>query len=476
MQQFAARLQGGHLIQKLVHRASRTSGRLSFLPDVEWQLALFLCVAVIVGGGGTYTGIANLLVQLCSLALLAMNLPLAVRFWSKAHWTLRALVCATLALPLVQIVPLPPAVWSGLPGRSPLVQSYALLDVALPWRAMSVTPTRSFLAFLSLIAPLTVLVLCTALDGRQREKVLIVVVALGVFEFALGVMQVLSQNRVGNLFGGYGYVVPSQLYGTFANHNATGLFFVLSLCALTGLPLWRRSMNGVMIHAAVALVLALGAVLTQSRSSMLVLVVPALLGFWRVCREAAFAARFFGQSWWKRILAGLVLAALLGASLAWLSQVSRVSSSISRFEESGNARPGVWRDTRVAITEFWPVGSGIGTFADVFQLSESLENVSEFRVNRAHNEYLEVVLESGAVGGLLVAAWVVWILVVALSGRRIRSRGRLAALGGLLCVALQSAVDYPLRTEAIFSISAFFLSLLMVPHRPSASSSENVVD
>ena len=77
-----------------------------------------------------------------------------------------------------------------------------------------------------------------------------------------------------------------------------------------------------------------------------------------------------------------------------------------------DARLYLWDDAVYAAERYFPVGSGMGTFDDVFQIDESLENMSVKRAGRAHNDYLEVAIEAGLPGIILIGAWLallVWL-------------------------------------------------------------------
>ena len=103
----------------------------------------------------------------------------------------------------------------------------------------------------------------------------------------------------------------------------------------------------------------------------------------------------------------------------------------------------------------------MGTFDEVFQADESLENLTQRRAGRAHNDYLEVAIESGMACVILVAAWLAaWLF---LTWRARLSSDRWIAWTGsaiLLAIALQSIVDYPLRNQAMLSVAALAFLLL----------------
>ena len=103
----------------------------------------------------------------------------------------------------------------------------------------------------------------------------------------------------------------------------------------------------------------------------------------------------------------------------------------------------------------------MGTFDEVFQIDESLENTAQRRAGRAHNDYLEIAIEAGLPGLLLIAAWSAMCIWLAWRARRSPLRwAGWAAAGILLAIALQSATDYPLRNQAMLCLAAFALLVL----------------
>ena len=53
-----------------------------------------------------------------------------------------------------------------------------------------------------------------------------------------------------------------------------------------------------------------------------------------------------------------------------------------------------------------PLGSGLGTFVPVYAMFEKPEDAQDTYVNRAHNEILEIWLETGMLGLALIVVFV----------------------------------------------------------------------
>src|SRR5690606_18569857 len=87
-------------------------------------------------------------------------------------------------------------------------------------------------------------------------------------------------------------------------------------------------------------------------------------------------------------------------------------SVLERFESGDqvDARFQRWPIVIEAGQSYLPVGSGIGSFDPVFRTVEPLEQLDATFFNQAHNEYLEVWLETGWVGvGLILLVLVWWV-------------------------------------------------------------------
>jgi exopolysaccharide production protein ExoQ len=430
---------------------------LHFVRQPDHQLTLLLVVAVLFGGGGSAFGMFNLIVQLCAIALLAANPSATAAFFRQAPGGLRVLVLATLALPLLHLVPLPPAVWRALPGRELVSESLDLLGRADAWFPMSVAFNRTATAFLALLPPLAVLVLAWQLDQARLRRIVWRVVLLALFCVALGAVQLVSGNAAGNL---YPNARPELLYGTFANRNSTGLFLVIALTCVAGL--WskdRAQRFSWFVFPALALTLTVGVLLTQSRSSVTLLLVPLALF---ALRLLSFRAGGTSSSSRVRIavVSAVVLAGLAGGYALFTS--AKVQQTVGRFADLEDQRPQIWEDGLVSAGRYWPAGSGMGTFDEVFQVDESLEYVDARRAGRAHNDYLELAIEAGLAGLLLLACWFGWVLFRAASPGAGRARGlSLAGAASLAAIALQSILDYPLRNQAILCIAATMIVLVM---------------
>jgi O-antigen ligase len=132
---------------------------------------------------------------------------------------------------------------------------------------------------------------------------------------------------------------------------------------------------------------------------------------------------------------------------------------------SVTSRQRMWSSTLAAIRDHLPTGTGVGSFPEVHRQYEDPSKVTRTFVNHAHNDYLEIALETGVAGILLLFAFLVWwvgrtalIWRSALSDRYARAAS--IASGSLL---LHSTVDYPLRTAALSATLAACVAIMARP-------------
>lgn len=115
-----------------------------------------------------------------------------------------------------------------------------------------------------------------------------------------------------------------------------------------------------------------------------------------------------------------------------------------------------------AIRNNWLLGSGLGSFVTTYPIYEAREAITNTYVNHAHNDWLEIALELGLAGALLIFFF--FFLVLRNAGRTSFSE---AAFLSILAIAVHSLVDYPLRTMGIAVPFAYMTAILLAakPYR-----------
>lgn len=419
----------------------------------------FLVLAMLLGGASRADVLGPDIVALAALPVMGMAVW-RLRSSFAAEWRLPLILLgAVMLLPLLQLIPLPPAIWTALPGRAPIVADLRLAGVPIGWAPLSLSPQATWGSFLALLTPAAMLLAGLTLSPEWRRRMIFFIIGFGVLSVFLGAAQLAGGEDSPLRF--YAVTNKSAAVGFFSNRNH---FASLLICVVVLASAWaadaalgrtasRRTL--VLALAAVAIAVA-GVGMTGSRAG-LVLLLPAGLGALALAWRNGVGR---GKGW--RVLAvlgvGFVVAAVL-VQLTFGAAIDRLQAGFSQ-DVRLVAASGSWS----AIKAFMPFGSGMGTFVPVYKMFESTEAVINTYINHAHDDWLEVILEGGVAAVLLLLAFLAWF------GRETvriwRPLGVEAgpARAASLCVLLlliHSLADYPLRSPANAALFALCCATML---------------
>ena len=405
-----------------------------------------------------------LLIELAAIGLL---LTLAVRGALRPSWLglprpLLVAIGILLAYPLVQLVPMPDAVWRALPGHAPyaaVLERYAGTAAVGIHRAISVVPSATEYGWLALLPPLACLLAVQWLAPAQVVRLLLMLAIFTGAEALLGLVQVGMGGE--SIF----YLRNDQAYGTatgtFVNRNHLAAMLAMMLPVIVGLLVYsvlrgrhhhrhqafafdaEAMSQRVLVFASAVLVL-LCLMFTKSRAGN----ASALVGL-------AFSSILLvrARAGWKHanlVVGGIVVIGLLLAALIGLAPI------LEKWEPdplrlSAEGRVAISLATLRGAIEFLPFGSGLSTFASVFPRFQV--EVFGGYIDHAHNDYMQLFMELGLAAPVIVA-----LLLVAYARRMTellrREPGRsfavlqIAAGVGLLPMILHSFFEFSLHMPA----------------------------
>jgi len=432
----------------------------------ELILTLLVCLAPWAFGSveawaelGLYAGIALLTI---------------LNYRRSAGWSLRgglvhlpglALVGLVL-LALLQAMPLQRGLLSWIAPRSAALRAQLLPDVsehvlgdtdvavALPAETLSLEPDSTLQTAARLSAAWLLFQAVLSLKGipgislRLARAVIVNASLLAIF----AIVQGLTWN------GCIYWVRPAHVSaaswsvgGPFLSHSHLAAYLNMGLGLALGLLLqgdWRdflRRDSTKLWTAYAAAIIAVGVISSQSRSGFLGLLAASVLLACALRRRLiplGFALAVM------LVMIGLLLA-LLGGSSSWGSRLA----TILDVRESGySARLEIWRRALQAwwARPFW--GSGFGVFPVAVTPYLRHSNIVFFA--RAENEYVDMLVEGGAIGFGLVLAFLAGI--AGLARRAIRDlpsgqkRGLVGgAAFGLIALSVQSSADFAPHIPAV---------------------------
>jgi len=431
-----------------------------------WCFAVFLLLAPVFRAGNR--PLPLLLLELAAIGLLVVNFAV-----HRAPLGLPRMLAAAIGLlllyPLVQLIPLPESLWRLLPGHAAyaaVLDRFAARDGAGIWRAISVVPSATEYGWLALLPPLACLLAARRLSIEQVALLLLLMVAFAGAEALLGLLQVGPGGR-GMLYLGNEEPGQYAAIGTFVNKNHLAAMLAMVLPVIVGLLVYsmrpglrrrrrpvkwiasERVARRVLLFAAAVMILVC-LVFTRSRAGLgsgLVALVCAGIVFVRARAASIGTTRTRFASY---VVSGLVVIAILIALAIGIGPVLQGLSSGS-LQGGADFRLGIYQATVRAAIEFFPFGSGLSTFAEVFPRFQVAD--AGGYIDYAHNDYLQAFMELGIVApvivGLFIAAYVMRMFeLLRAEGGRSFTLLQLGAGLGMLPMILHSLFDFALHMPA----------------------------
>ncbi len=396
--------------------------------------------------GGSLRWVQAIVAVLVALALI----PLLVsrRAFARVPPLLAVLGSAAL-ISAVQLVPLPDAVLDLLqPVGAVLRRDGAELVGTSPWPSLSLDPPGTLRALAHFMTLLGIAVLALRLSIHERGRyycVAAVAVCAGISALVVGLHELLGAR---SLYGLYELEeINPHLIGPLLNLNhlgawmAVGTIVSLALVAYRRQPTWLRP-----FWLANAAACAFVVVATVSRGATLALIAGAI-----VTGGTLIAQRLVGNAEAPRRRRSSFVTSSLPIGIVGVcvvivvvfSNAGNVMSQLSHtsFDELGDSRTkfAAWRSSIALIREAPVLGLGRGAFETSFARVHPGSKHATF--SHVENEFLQIVLDWGFVGGVLMLLTTSWLAARAV--RRWREDALVAGVLGAACaVAAQSTVDF----------------------------------
>ena len=455
------------------------SGLLRRLPDIICDLALSTCLLAV---PLTMAGIREYGIAIFLFASLVMAAAWAARYvlfsgHPAATGLVLLLMTAAIGLVILQLKPLPDDVLARLsPFRHHVLSSAEADPVRVltgpSWTTVSLTPRATRDGLILLIAYCLFFVsLLHHLETPDRIQGVLKRIALSAVLMAgIGLGQALFGNdRFLWMFEHPGRFANWPAKGTFTNQNHFAQFLALGIGPLVWWwfslqnrdasrsahdrvrPAQRTAQHrlqrqgfdrisgrsGAFLAAGTALV-ALAVLMSLSRGGIAAFVLAAAVTTAGLFRSRRAVLKLLLPS------ALFVMCAIAAFGTDQLEQRWKQIRSAESLQDIDAARIALWTADIQAIKEFWPLGSGIGSHADVYPLW--LANRFGVRFSHAENGYLQIFLEAGLPGFLILASCIAlivrWIIAAWRQGTPAERPVVAAVSAGLLASGAQSLVDF----------------------------------
>jgi hypothetical protein len=341
-----------------------------------------------------------------------------------------------------QVIPLPVGVIAAVsPARAAMERALAIFGPPSGFAPISVVPHTTFLHFIQ--AATCALVFVSVRQsvwnlGERPWAAALPLILLGAMEALSG----LTQSQA----------TPTAA-GTFINHNhfAGFLEMVLPFAVLCPVGLWEGMRErgvwpvaGSCCSIAAAALMLAGILRSFSRMGLL----AALVGL-----GVSGAGILLSGRWLSKLGRGMrfAMVAAAGAALIAAAFVYLPPAQLVRRFGSSDIRWEIWKESLPLARIYWLFGCGSGGYESVFMKYKVTDPM--YRIDYAHNDYLQRFVELGAAGSL-IAGYLIFAVLresrraaaahVSRSGRALA----IACLASLAAILLHSTVDFSLYIPA----------------------------
>lgn len=391
-----------------------------------------MIVLALILGGGTEQGLwTDRILEIALLPALFLGLSRI----DESRWSIAAkvLVLAVLVLFAVQFIP----IGRPWPNSTEAVANGLFLTAAADRTLESLlffVPVLGFALFLS------------QFPSPEQERLLRFVVVGLLINLGIGAFQLSASDG-----GSTDTLLPYALRaGVFANENHFSTLVVAAIPLLAYFFLHRTDRPAIFAGLVGLLLVYLFAIGSRAGMAMSLII-------------TGIVVVMFSRLLSGRVIRATVVAALVivGAGFALIQP--------DLLAIAGDMRGAIFTSTLEAIRDHWVIGTGIGSFVNVYPIYEDPTHLLNTYINHAHNDYLELLLEAGFFSLILVLAF---LLLVA---HRARSSTMSMAFSlSIAAIAVHSMVDYPLRTMAISILMAYLAAnVLSVSARGALSSARS---
>ncbi len=295
-------------------------------------------------------------------------------------------------------------------------------------------------------------------DANRFRKIILLITIFGFAYAFFAILQaVLSPNKIYGIYD-VPYAVP---FGSFVNrHNFAAYMEMtiavpLGLMFVGGVPKDRR-----LLYITAIGLMGIALLLSGSRGGLVSLLAEVFFLIILTTKTKSSGQLF--------IKAGLAI--LLVATIIVGAVLIGGETSLTRFAETAASddftanRTHIWNVTISIIKNNFPFGAGIGAYDVAYTAYDSSNGA--FRVEQAHNDYLQILADAGIVGLIIAGFFGYWLFRTGLRNIKTSDTFRrgvaVGALAGCFAVLVHSIFDFVLHTTAVTMLFITLISLVVV--------------
>ncbi|HET6892646.1 MAG TPA: O-antigen ligase family protein [Pyrinomonadaceae bacterium] len=255
-------------------------------------------------------------------------------------------------------------------------------------------------------------------------------------------------------------LAQSTAFGPFINRHHFAGYMELTLGLTLGL-IFAGSLEKEkrFIYLFAAMLMGIALIMTGSRGGIISLIAEILFllafaGFRRRQRRRRETEHKTGRIRRAGLRTALALSLIIGlfAGVVLLGGEEALSRFVGTVnsDDPTTGRAHFWSVTLDIIKAHPIVGTGLGAFPVIYTRYDSRNGL--YRLEQAHNDYLQILSDGGIIGGVLALSFVVMLFRMGFARRESRDEFRsgvaLGALAGCFAVLVHSFFDFTLHITA----------------------------
>jgi O-antigen ligase len=349
-----------------------------------------------------------------------------------------------LALGLIQLLPL------RLPGGGDLLTISGVKSLSLDAYATRMVVLQ--------VAVLIIWFSATLVFTDTPHRLRLLVRTITIFGFFLAVFGLTQSFASPTKVYGVRELAQSTAFGPFINRHHFAGYMELTLGLALGL-IFAGSLEKEkrFIYLFAALLMGVALMMTGSRGGIISLIAEILFllafaGFRRRRRSEteAKAGRIRKAGLRTALALSLIIGLFAGVVLLGGEEaLSRFVGTVNS-DDPTTGRAHFWSVTVDIIKAHPVVGTGLGAFPVIYTRYDSRNGL--YRLEQAHNDYLQILSDGGIVGGILALGFVIMLFRMGFARRESRDNFRsgvaLGALAGCFAVLVHSFFDFTLHITA----------------------------
>lgn len=405
----------------------------------------------------------------------------------KTPWILKIFLAVFFAVTIFQLTPFPPSILKILsPQTAAIYHSSGMAG----WRTLSFAPNLTAYELFKYICYF-IFGLLVFRHVRSRAEIEIfvwVMIASALFQSLYGLEEYFGGTH--RIWGWKNIFYPDSAFGTFVNRNhfagflemvlPVGIGYLLAKANFFSLRkgqtfkekiLWfgQERLQKTIVYSIAPIIIGIGLAFSSSRTGVFLFLVSIFLMIIAISAAgkkntdpAAIPQKRFGKI--IRTVALVIIFAVISIGINPI--IERFSPKIVSVE----GRPIIYKYTLDLINNFLLFGTGPGSYVFAYPKFEKVQTPG--LAEHAHNDYLELLAESGAIGGGCLIFLALGALVVVFARWTRRSdyfvKGIvLGCLAGIAAILLHSITDFNLRVpaNAVYFVALYALAMSAVSLR-----------